>query len=135
MKARGYSLIELIIVIVVLAIAVVGIGSAFAYLSRSQRLGVELQAATQIAQECAAHVIGRGRKPGSYANVAPVASPSTICNGLPALPAGYARVVNITTMPAGGPLCGTGWACKRVEILVSASGATLATVNFMLVNY
>jgi prepilin-type N-terminal cleavage/methylation domain-containing protein len=134
MKAPGYSLIELIIVIVVLAIAVVGIGSALAYLSRSQRLGVELQAATQIAQECAAHIMGRGRRPGSYAGV-PVASPSTFCNGLPAVPAGYTRVVNITTMPAGGALCSAGWACKRVEILVSASGATLVALNFMLVNY
>jgi prepilin-type N-terminal cleavage/methylation domain-containing protein len=135
MRAPGYSLIELIIVIVVLAVAVVGIGSAFAYLSRSQRLGVELQAATQIAQECAAHVMGRGRKPGSYANVAPVASPSTICNGLPAVPAGYARVVNVTTMPAGGALCSAGWACKHVEILVSTGGATLVALNFMLVSY
>lgn len=135
MKGLGYSLIELIIVIVVLAVAVVGIGSAFAYLSRSQRLGVELQMATQIAQECAAHVIGRGRKPGSYANVQPVLSPSSICDGLPAVPAGYARVVNVSDMPAGGALCSAGWACRRVEILVSTSGVTLVALNFMLVNY
>lgn len=137
MKRRGgYSLIELIIVIVVLIIAVVAIGSAFAYMSRSQRLVLDLQAATQIAQECAGHVIGRGRRPGSYANVSPVASPSTICGGLPPLPAGYTRVINVTDMPAGGALCSAGWACKRIEIIVgTTAGATLVTHNFMLVDY
>jgi type II secretory pathway pseudopilin PulG len=133
---EGYSLIELIIVIVVLTIAVVAIGSAFAYMSRSQRLALDLQSATQIAQECAGHVIGRGRKPGSYALVAPITSPSTICNGLPALPAGYTRVVNVSTMAAGGALCSAGWACKRIEIIVgTTAGATLVTHNFMLVSY
>jgi prepilin-type N-terminal cleavage/methylation domain-containing protein len=132
---KGFSLIELIIVIVVVAIAAVAIGSAFAYISRSQRLNVDLQSATQIAQECAAHVMGRGRKPGSYAAVIPVASPSTICNGLPAIAPGFTRVVNVTTMAAGGALCSAGWACKRVEIIVTRAGANIVTLNFMLVNY
>jgi prepilin-type N-terminal cleavage/methylation domain-containing protein len=132
---KGFSIIELIIVIVVVAIAAVAIGSAFAYISRSQRLNVELQTATQIAQECAAHVVGRGRKPGSYAAVAPIASPSTICDGLPAIAAGFTRVVNVTNMAAGGALCGAGWACKRVEVIVTRGAANLVTLNFMLVNY
>jgi prepilin-type N-terminal cleavage/methylation domain-containing protein len=136
MKPRtGFSLIELIMVIVVVAIAAVAIGSAFAYISRSQRLNVELQAATQIAQECAAHVTGLGRKPGSYAAVTPVASPSTICNALPAIDPAFTRVVNVTTMAAGGALCGAGWACKRVDIIVTRGGTNLVTLNFMLVNY
>jgi prepilin-type N-terminal cleavage/methylation domain-containing protein len=137
MKAwPGFSIIELIIVIVVVAIAAVAIGSAFAYISRSQRLSVELLAATQIAQECAAHVVGLGRKPGSYAGV-PAASPSTVCNALPAIDAAYTRVVNVTDMAAGGALCGAGWQCRRVEILVTSTsaGKDLVTLNFMLVNY
>lgn len=134
-KRNGFSLIELIIVIVVVAIAAVAIGSAFAYMSRSLALNANLQTATQIAQECADHVMGRGRKPGSYAAVVPVASPSTICNSVPAVPAGFNRVVNVTVMPVGGALCSAGWACKRIEILVTRAGADLVTLNFMLVNY
>lgn len=136
MSARraGFSIIELIIVIVVVAIAAVAIGSAFAYISRSQALGANLQLASQIAQECADHVTGVGRKPGSYAAVVPVASPSTICNSVPAVPAGFTRVVNVSLV-AAGPLCTAGWACKRIEIIVTRAGANLVTLNFMLVNY
>lgn len=139
MKRRGgFSIIELIIVIVVVAIAAVAIGSAFTYISRSQRLNIDLLTATQIAQECAAHVIGRGRKPGSYAGVVSVASPSNVCNGLPAIDAAFTRRVNVTTMATGGALCSAGppaWGCKRVQIIVTRAGRDLVTMNFMLVNY
>jgi len=134
-KRNGFSLIELIIVIVVVAIAAVAIGSAFAYMSRSLALNANLQTATQIAQECADHVMGLGRKPGTYAAVVPVASPSTICNSLPAIDPAFSRVVNVTVIPVGGALCSVGWACKRIEILVTRAGADLVTLNFMLVNY
>ena len=122
-------------VIVVVAIAAVAIGSAFLYISRSQRLTVDLLGATQIAQECAAHVVGLARHPGAYAAVAPVASPSTICNTLPAIDPAFTRVVNVTTMAAGGTLCSAGWACKRVEILVTRAGRDLVALDFMVVNY
>ena len=133
--AHGFSILELIIVIVVVAIGAVAIGSAFSYISRSQRVSVEVTAATQIAQECAAHVVGLARHPGSYAAVAPVASPSTVCNSLPAIDPSYTRVVNVSTMAAGGALCGAGWACKRVEVLVSSGGRDLVALDFMVVNY
>ena len=123
MRSRhGFSLIELVIVIVVVAIAAVAIGSAFTYISRSQRLTVDLLAATQIAQECAAHVIGRNRKPGSYATV-PLAAPSTSCDALPAIDPAFTRLVNVTAM-AAGTLCSAGWACKRSK---SGSPAPAAT--------
>jgi len=143
-RARtGFSLIELIIVIVVVAIAAVAIGSAFAYITRSQALSVDLQRATQIAQECADHVIGRGRKPGTYATV-PVALGSTFCNppAIPAITVGFARTLNIrdqATIPAGATLCDStavpAWGCKHVEIIVSRAGTTLVRLNFMLINY
>jgi prepilin-type N-terminal cleavage/methylation domain-containing protein len=134
MKRRGFSIIELIIVIVVVAIAAVAIGSAFAYMSRAQRLAVELLTATQIAQECAAHAIGRGRKPGSYANV-PLGA--TLCNALPPVDPAYNRAVNVTNVAAGA-LCDAGppaWGCKRVEIAVTRGGRDLVTLNLMLVDY
>jgi len=131
-------MIELVIVIVVVAIAAVAIGSAFAYISRSQLLSSDLQRATQIAQECADHIIGRGRKPGTYAQVIPVASPSTICNApaIPAITAGFTRVVNIRDQTAfgAGALCDAGWTCKHVEI-IARRGRAVITLNFMLINY
>ena len=133
-RRHGFSIIELIVVIVVVAIAAVAIGSAFNYISRSQRLAVDLLTGTQIAQECAAHVIGRTRRPGTYAAVA-AASPSTFCDGLSPIGPDFTRVLNVTNMAAGGALCGAGWACKRVEIVVTGGGANLVTLNFMLVNY
>lgn len=134
-RRHGFTLIELVIVIVVVAIAAVAIGSAFTYISRVQRLTVDLLAATQIAQECAAHVVGLGRHPGSYAAVTPVTSPSTICNSLPAIDPAFTRVVNVSAIAAGGALCSAGWACKRVEIVVTRGGSNLIALDFMLVNY
>jgi hypothetical protein len=49
--------------------------------------------------------------------------------------AGFTRVVNVTTMAAGGSsLCLAGWACKRVQIRVTR-GTAAAEVNFMVVEY
>jgi len=135
-RREGFSIIELVIVIVVVAIAAVAIGSAFAYISRAQVLSSDMQRAAQIAQECADHVIGRTRKPGTYATV-PVASPSTFCNGLPAITAGFARTLNVRDQTAfgAGTLCAAGWNCKHAEIIVARGGRTLATLNFMLIDY
>jgi hypothetical protein len=80
-------------------------------------------------------VVGLARHPGSYAAVAPIASPSTVCNALPAIDPAFTRVVNVSTMAAGGALCSAGWACKRVEILVTRAGRDLVALDFMLVNY
>lgn len=131
---RGFSLIELVMVIVVLSMGVVAIGSAFAYMSRSLAANEDLQRASQIAQECAEHVVGQARKTGgSYASI-PLGTPSTACDSVPAV-AGYGRTVNVTAMAAGGALCAAGWSCKRVEIAVTRSAATVAVLNFMLVDY
>lgn len=133
--SRGFTLVELIIAIVVVAIGAVAIGSAFAYMTRSQVLSADLQRASQIAQECAEHIVGLGRKPGAYAAVAPVAANSTVCDALPALTAGFARTVNITDVAGAGALfCAAGWACKRVEI-VAQRGAAVVRLNFMLIDY
>jgi prepilin-type N-terminal cleavage/methylation domain-containing protein len=133
--SRGFSLIELVIVIVVLTIAAVGIGSGFAYMSRSLSLNEDMQRSSQLALECAEHVLGQMRGPGgSYASVA-AASPSTVCDGLPALPAGYSRTVDVIDLGAGGSaLCTAGWSCKRVQITVTRAALSTA-LNFMLVNY
>jgi prepilin-type N-terminal cleavage/methylation domain-containing protein len=131
---KGFTLIELIIAIVVVAIAAVAIGSAFAYMSRSQVLSVDLQTASQLAQECAEHIVGRARKPNNYALVAPVSNNSTICDTLPAPGGGFTRTVNITTAGVTGAICTAGWGCKHVQV-TAARGSAVVTVNFMLINY
>jgi prepilin-type N-terminal cleavage/methylation domain-containing protein len=132
--SRGFTLIELIIAIVVVAIAAVAIGSAFAYMSRSQVLGTDLQRASQIAQECAEHIVGRGRKPNSYAQVAPVSVGSTICDALPAPGGGFTRTVDIRDTGITGAVCTAGWNCKHVQV-TAARGTAQVTVNLMLINY
>jgi prepilin-type N-terminal cleavage/methylation domain-containing protein len=131
-RQRGFSLIELIIVIVVVSIAVVAIGGAFAFVSRSLALNEDQQRASQLAQECAEHVLSRTRPPrGHFATVA-AAAPSADCNGLNA--GAYTRVVNVNNMAAGGALCAAGWACKWVQVTVTR-GNVAAEVNFMIVQY
>ena len=133
MKQRsGFSMIELIMVIVAVAIGAVAIGSAFAHMSRSLALNEDLQRASQVAQECAEHVLALARPPrGHYAAVA-AASPSAVCNGMAA--AGFNRVVNVTAMAAAAPICAAGWNCRRVQITVS-KGSAVVEVNFMIVQY
>jgi prepilin-type N-terminal cleavage/methylation domain-containing protein len=130
---KGFSIIELVIVVVIVAIAAVGIGSAFAYMSRSLTLNEDLQRGWQIAQECAEHIVGRSRRPGSYASVP---AGATACDAIPQV-APYNRVVNIGAV-AVGPMCLTAtpaWGCKSVTITVDRGGSVIASLSFMLVNY
>jgi len=130
---QGFSLVELVMVIVIVAIGVVAIGSAFAHMSRSLALNEDLQRTWQVAHECAEHVLSAARPPRGNYGALPVASPSTVCDGLAA--AGFTRVVNVTAMATGGTsLCAAGWACKRVQVTVS-KGAASADLNFMVVQY
>jgi type II secretory pathway pseudopilin PulG len=134
-RQQAFSLIELLMVLIILFIAAVGIGSAIMYASRSLRLNDEQLRSWQIINECADHVLGTSRKPGSYAAVA-AGSPSAVCNGLPT-DASFTRVVNVTnvTSATAPALCSVaGWTCKRVEIIVTR-GALVSTLNFMIFNY
>jgi prepilin-type N-terminal cleavage/methylation domain-containing protein len=132
-RARGgFSIIELIMVIVVVAIAAVAIGGAFASMSRSLALNEDLQRSSQVAQECAEHILSLARPPRGHYAAVPVAAPSPLCNGMAA--AGFNRVVNVTAMAAAAPLCNAGWNCKRVQISVS-KGSAAVEVNFMIVQY
>ena len=140
-RRAGFSLIELVMVIVIVAIAAVGIGSGFAYIARSQAMSADLQRASQIAQECAVYIIGLGRKPGSYADVQPIAASSTICDALatpdvlPLPGAKFTRTVDVTNVAgAGTEFCANTWACKHVQVTVRRANAAI-TLNFMMINY
>ncbi len=131
-RRAGFSLIELIMVIVVVSIAAVSIGSAFSYIARAQGRGTDLLGATQVAQECAEHILGRARKPNNFALVV---AGGTACDAI-VIPAGYGRVVLVTDIAgASGTICtGAGWACKSV-VVTATRGVATVTVNSMLINY
>lgn len=134
-RRAGFSLLELVMVIVVVAIAAVAIGSGFAYITRAQALSADLQRASQIAQECADYIIGLGRKPGTYAGVAPVANNSAICNALPAPGGAFTRRVDIANVAgAGTQFCANTWTCKRVRV-TAWRGQAVVELNFMVINY
>ena len=132
MRSAGFSLIELVIVIVILAIGVVILDSAFPYMVRSLTPNEDLQYSSQIAHECAEHVLGQARAPRGHFSAVAAGAGSAICNGMAV--AGYTRVVNVTNMPTGGALCSPGWACKWVQIVVT-KGSMSTSLNFMLVQY
>jgi prepilin-type N-terminal cleavage/methylation domain-containing protein len=129
---RGFSLLELIMVILIVAMASVAIGAGFLRVQSTLALNEDVQRTTQIARECAEHILSRARPPRGHYDAVAAATPSAECNGLAA--AGFNRVVNVTPMPAGGALCAAGWNCKHVAINVT-KGSAVANVNFMIVRY
>lgn len=132
MRHTGFSLVELLMVIVIVAIAAVAIGAGFAGVSRSLALNEDVQRASQVAHECAEHVLSSLRPPRGHYDAVAVAANSTVCNALAV--AGVNRVVNVNDMTPPGALCAAGWNCKWVEISVSKGSAT-ANVNFMVLRY
>jgi prepilin-type N-terminal cleavage/methylation domain-containing protein len=132
MKPGGFSLVELILVIIIIAIAAVAIGSGFARVSSSLALNENVQRTSQVAHECAEHVLSSLRPPRGHYDAVAVGANSTVCNGLAV--AGFNRVVNVNDMAPGGALCAAGWNCKWVEISATKGTAT-ANVNFMVVRY
>lgn len=125
-------MVELIMVIVIVAIAAVAIGSGFARVSSSLALNENVQRTSQVAHECAEHVLSSMRPPRGHYDAVAAGANSAVCNGLAV--AGFNRVVNVNDMAPGGALCAAGWNCKWVEISVSKGTAT-ANVNFMVVRY
>lgn len=132
MRARGFrqagvSLIELVAVITLLAVASVGISSGFAQLGRSQLLDEDTQAATQMAQACAEHILA-SRRNNSYATA------FVDCSLLGAFN-GYGPPTVGTFVPPADT-CPAGATCRGVDVNAAygTNGAT-ARVRFMLVSY
>lgn len=129
--ARGFNLIELVMVI--LAIGVMGaiLAPVFTQLPRSVAVSENAQTAAQLAQQCSERVLARRRS--ILVGFAPIASGT--CAGLPTLP-GY-TVTDVVTDLSGVAPCPSATlnSCKRVAVTVTLNGATAAATDFMLVNY
>lgn len=124
----GFSLIELVAVITVLSVASIGIAAGFAHLGRSQLLNEDIQAASQMAQACAEHLIA-SRRNNAYATML------TNCTALGSFN-GYGPPTVTTFAPAAGTTCPTGATCNG--FLISASYGTngaSAQTRLMVVDY
>lgn len=133
---HGISLVEVVIAIVLISLAAAFITLPYSTFLTSLTQGETIRRAAQLAQECADHIVGQRRTPGSYANL--VVGDTTICNGLPAVDSGFARAVAICDASSAGGCANTnclaGWSCKRVDVTVSGGGYS-STVTFMAVDY
>jgi prepilin-type N-terminal cleavage/methylation domain-containing protein len=128
---RGFTLVEMVMVIVILGIASVALMDQFVNTSKSYLMNEQLQTATQLAQECAEHILATRRVQG-YAAI------SSTC---PTLPATYttpgavyavtASLADVTPPNAG---CFTD-PCKVVTVTTTFNTTVRAQVVFMLGSY
>jgi type II secretory pathway pseudopilin PulG len=126
----GFSLIELVIIIVVVSVAAVGLLSLWTGIGRSAGQSEETQTATQLAQECAEHILAQKRVNPTvgYDNIT-----TTVCNGLPAF-TGYTRSVTLTPTTASPCPVATAGQCQLVRVQVDHGLVTSAAdMTFLLV--
>ena len=132
--AKGFSLVELVIVIVVVAGGAAAILSLNGTASRSTAVDQDIQIASQLAQECSEHIFAL-RRSTTYASIPVGTGNTTICpfpaiQGFSSPPA----TVDITSVTSGS-LAACPNTCKTVLVKVSKGGQILAQTTFMLVNY
>jgi len=126
--ARGYSLIELVIIIVVLGIAGAFFVTMFTQMPRSLGVDENAQTGSQLAQACSEQILAMRRGTVGYG---PIASGS--CASLPVL-AGY-TVSDVVDPAYAGAACPLAGACKQVTVTVNAGAVNVAQTTFLLVNY
>lgn len=128
---RGFTLLELVVVIVVVSIGAVVLLELFTGVAESLGANEDIQAATQLAQECGEHVVAVRRDPKTgFAAVT-----AAVCDVLPAPPPGFTRQVEVSDLTDSPPCTvTTAGTCKRVVVSVD-KGATGAALTLMVVAY
>lgn len=136
--ARGFSLIELIMIIVATSVMGAFLAASYSQLPRAVEVSEGAQTAAQLAQQCSEQVIARRRSTAAGQGYASIAVGSNPCS-VPALPAALAAytVTGVVTDLTGSPPCPSAVAdsCRRVQVTVTRNGVTAATTDLMLVNY
>ena len=127
MRARGFTLIESVLVIVILAFASVAVLTQFSQATRAWFVDEDLQTATQLAQERAEGILAT-RRNGTFADVAVGVTNDTLAGPYVA----FARTVTVTAH-AGAPCPAVN--CKQVVVAVSRGGTPLAEVTLLLAEY
>ncbi|MBI5463268.1 MAG: type II secretion system protein [Gammaproteobacteria bacterium] len=118
---RGATLVELVMVIVILSVASVALMDQFVNASKSYQIDEQVQTATQLAQECAEHILATRRTQDYDTAIA------SNCDALPVV-AGYATNVAPTA-------CATSPPCTEITVTVTQGVTTRASVVFMLGDY
>lgn len=121
--AKGFTLIESIVVLVVLAIAAATVTFMIGNISGGQDENKSWQVGLQLMQECAEQVLAQHR-----AN--PAVTPA--CGGL----TGYAGVAAPAASAAAhtGAACPAGKTCQLVTITAAVDGTDLTPLRLLLVN-
>lgn len=132
MSAKGFTLIEVILVIVIMAIAIPGLISAVSFMTQSQVNTIGTTTAMDLAQERMEQIVADKMNPLVGMGYGYIISG----NYLPDTPmTGYNRSVNIIcVLPADlntGVPCDTGY--KRVQVTVQAVGVGPSVPNAVLV--
>ena len=133
--ARGFSLIELIMIIVALGIASAFLAPTFTQLPRSLAVNEGAQTSSQLAQQCSERVLALRRSTVAGFGFGSIVIGSDPCAGLPTL-TGYAVTGNVVDWSNVAP-CPSAAAnsCKRVTVTVNRNAVTVAVNEIMLVNF
>ena len=126
-KARGFSLIELLVIIILLSIASVSLVSMFGQLGGNLAVNHDINASAQMAQECAEYLLVQRRENGYAMNGI------TDCSAIADFNGNTPPTVTIDAAYTGAG-CPSLATCK----LITVSGAYDsggATVDFVVVDY
>lgn len=137
--ARGFSLIELIMIIVATSVMGALFATSYSQLPRAVEVSEGAQTAAQLAQQCSEQVIARRRSTAVGQGYASITIGSNPCSApvLPAALAAYSVTGVVTDLSGISPPCPSAVAgsCRRVQVTVTRNGVTAAVTNLMLVNY
>jgi type II secretory pathway pseudopilin PulG len=133
--ARGFSLIELIMIIVAIGVIGAFLTTSFTQLPRSLAVNEGAQTASQLAQECSEQMIARRRSTVAGFGFASIVIGSDPCAGLPTL-AGYTVTGTVVDLSGVAPCPSVAAnSCKRVTVTVTRNAVTVAVNEIMLVNF
>lgn len=128
---RGVTLVEVVMAIVILGIAAVAIMDQFVNSVRSYAVNESVQTATQLAQECAEHVLATRRLQGYAAGTPACPALSGTYTAVGAVYAVSASSVVVTPPNSG---CFTD-PCRVVTVTATYNGATRASLAFLVGSY
>jgi prepilin-type N-terminal cleavage/methylation domain-containing protein len=132
-RARGFTILEMVIVVVLLAITAITVGGMVAQLSSHQTDNTDLQVGTQILQECGEWIVSNHRRDENFFTSSLTTSPNCYSVFTTTHDGWSAPTVTVTTYTGTG--CPTGATCKLATISNSKSGAALNDLHLVLVRY
>lgn len=136
---QGFSLIEIVLIIVLLGVGAAAMVGMFSNVGRTLGDNQGVQTGAQLIQKCAEHIMAFRRSTLSsqgYTNVT-TGNNTGICTASFTAVAGFtaAPVVNVTARNSTSLAACPSSDCKQVDISISKSGVTMASLTLMLVNY